>query len=199
MERVGRISSENPSSPRAARDCTLEETVDPIETFGVQLMPLLHQSSATRAVQVITAVSLLVLILVAVVGSRPVAAQDAKKPAATASDNSPVARGRYIVEDVAMCGTCHTPRKPNGELDRSRWLAGAPVPYLPVQPDSNWPAVAPRLAGAPPASSAGMVTLLMTAVWIDGKPLKDPMPKFHMTRADAEAVLAYLKSLPANK
>ena len=40
-----------------------------------------------------------------------------------------------------------------------------------------------------------MITLLTTAVWTSGQPLKDPMPKFHMTRADAEAVLAYLKAL----
>ena len=169
-----------------------------MEIFGVQLMPFLCRSSAKRVVQVFTVVSLLALTFVLVLGSRPIAAQDAKKPAA-ASDNSPVARGRYIVENVAMCGTCHTPRKPNGDLDHSRWLAGASVPYLPVQPNSDWPAVAPRLAGAPPTSSAGMVILLTTAVWVDGKPLRDPMPKFHMTPADAEAVLAYLKSLPANK
>ena len=94
-----------------------------------------------------------------------------------------------------MCGTCHTPRKPNGELDRSHWLAGAPVPYLPAHPERNWPLQAPRLAGLPPANDAAMITLLTTAVWTDGKPLRDPMPKFHMTRADAEAVLAYLKSI----
>jgi mono/diheme cytochrome c family protein len=40
-----------------------------------------------------------------------------------------------------------------------------------------------------------MITLLTTAVWIDGKPLRAPMPRFHMTRADAEAVVAYLRSL----
>jgi mono/diheme cytochrome c family protein len=162
-------------------------------------MPFPCRSSAKRAVQLISVVSLLVLSLVLVLAFRPIAAQDTKKPAATASDNSAVARGRYIVEDVAMCGTCHTPRKPNGDLDHSRWLAGASVPYLPVEPNSNWPAVAPRLAGAPPTSNAGMIILLTTAVWVDGKPLKDPMPKFHMTPADAEAVLAYLKSLPASK
>jgi len=37
--------------------------------------------------------------------------------------------------------------------------------------------------------------LLTTGVWITGKPLRDPMPKFHMAPADAEAVVAYLKSL----
>jgi mono/diheme cytochrome c family protein len=131
-------------------------------------------------------------------GSHNATAQEPKKVAAlvqAAGGGDSVARGKYIVEDVAMCGTCHTPRLPDGQLDRSRWLAGAPVPYLSARPVSKWPINAPRLAGTPPANDAGMITLLMTAVWIDGKALDDPMPKFHMTRADAEAVLAYLKSL----
>jgi hypothetical protein len=55
--------------------------------------------------------------------------------------------------------------------------------------------IVPRIAGLPPASNEGMITLLTTGIWITGKPLRDPMPKFHMTVADAEAVLAYLKSL----
>ncbi len=124
-------------------------------------------------------------------GSHSTAAQEAK----TASGGGDVARGKYIVEDVAMCGTCHTPRSSNGQLDSGRWLAGASVPYLPAQPTSNWPIQAPRIAGRPPATDAQMITLLTTAVWTNGEPLRDPMPKFHMTRADAEAVLAYLKSL----
>jgi mono/diheme cytochrome c family protein len=119
----------------------------------------------------------------------------AQEPKAAASGGGDVARGKYLVEDVAMCGTCHTPRLSNGQLDQSRWLAGASVPYLPAQPTSNWPIQAPRIAGRPPATDAAMITLLTTAVWTNGEPLKDPMPKFHMTRADAEAVLAYLKSL----
>ena len=127
-------------------------------------------------------------------GAQHVVAQDAKKALAT-GDTALVARGQYIVEGVAVCGNCHTPRKPNGELDRSRWLAGAPVPYLPARPTSDWPSVAPRLAGLPPTSNAGMVTLLTTGVWVTGKPLRDPMPHFQMTRADAEAIVAYLKSL----
>jgi mono/diheme cytochrome c family protein len=130
-------------------------------------------------------------------GPQVTAAQEAKRlaPSQVAGGGDLVARGKYIVEDVAMCGTCHTPRLPNGQLDRSRWLAGAPVPYLPAQPTSDWPILAPRLAGAPPATDVGMITLLTTAVWTSGQPLKDPMPKFHMTPADAQAVVAYLKAL----
>jgi mono/diheme cytochrome c family protein len=129
--------------------------------------------------------------------SRLSVAQD-NKTAAASNSGGDVARGKYLVEDVAMCGTCHTPRLANGTLDRSRWLAGASVPYLPAQPTNDWPILAPRLAGNPPATNAGMVTLLTTAVWTNGKPLRDPMPKFHMTKADAEAVVAYLRSLNVN-
>jgi len=127
------------------------------------------------------------------------ATQEAKPAAKASGEAGPVARGRYIVQDVAMCGTCHTPRRADGQLDHSRWLAGASVPYLPAQPTADWPTVAPRLAGLPPTSNAGMITLLTTGIWITGKPLRDPMPQFHMTQADAEAVLAYLKSLPAGQ
>ena len=142
----------------------------------------------------------LVAILIPAV-PRPGFAQDAKKSpvtqsaAAGASTGGDAARGKYIVEDVAMCGTCHTPRRTDGQLDRSRWLMGASVPYLPAQPTSDWPINAPRLAGTPPATNAQMVTLLTTAIWTNGQQLRDPMPKFHMTRADADAVVAYLRSL----
>jgi mono/diheme cytochrome c family protein len=124
-------------------------------------------------------------------------AQEAKKAPAPKPGiaGSDVARGQYLVEGVAMCATCHTPRLANGQLDRNRWLAGAPVPYQPSQARANWPTVAPRIAGLTPTSMEGMVKLLTTGIWIDGKQLRDPMPKFAMTKADAEAVVAYLKSV----
>ena len=33
-----------------------------------------------------------------------------------------VNRGRYIVEDVAVCSQCHTPRNGAGGLERGQWL-----------------------------------------------------------------------------
>jgi mono/diheme cytochrome c family protein len=141
--------------------------------------------------------SVVALALLTISGSQLAAAQDSKKPSAASATGGgeSVARGKYIVEEVAMCGNCHTPRLPDGELDRSRPLAGASNPYLPARPNSDWPINCPRLAGTPPASNEGMVTLLTTGVWITGQPLRDPMPKFHMTRSDAEAVVSYLRSL----
>lgn len=37
-------------------------------------------------------------------------------------------RGRYLVEGLGHCGECHTPRGALGGMDRSRWLAGGPIP-----------------------------------------------------------------------
>ena len=38
------------------------------------------------------------------------------------------ARGRYLVEALAHCAECHTPRDAMGGLDTSRWMQGAPNP-----------------------------------------------------------------------
>jgi mono/diheme cytochrome c family protein len=106
-----------------------------------------------------------------------------------------VARGKYLVENVAMCGQCHTPRNGNGELDQSRKLQGSSVFLQPPYPDPNWPINAPRIGGNPPASDADMIKLLTTGIWTNGKTLRFPMMPFRMNEADAKAVVAYLKSL----
>ena len=108
---------------------------------------------------------------------------------------SAVARGKYLVEGVAMCGTCHTPSDGGGKPDRARWLQGSSVPYMPAQPSTDWPISAPRIGGTPPADDADMVKLLTTGIWTTGNHLRLPMPQFRMDRTDAEAVVAYLKSV----
>src|ERR1022692_1540290 len=105
-----------------------------------------------------------------------------------------VARGKYLIEDVAVCGQCPTPRDSKGNLDRTR-LQASSAPYLRERPDMDWPINAPRIGGTPPASDADMIKLLTTGIWIDGKRLRLPMPQFRMDRGDAEAVVAYLKSV----
>jgi mono/diheme cytochrome c family protein len=151
-------------------------------------------TSAPR--RLIAGLSIATLLLLIIGRPHPTTAQETKQGAAKNSgDATVIARGKYIVEGVAACGECHTPRKQDGELDYSRWLAGAPVPYLSARPEPDWPIVAPRLAGSPPASDAQMITLLTTGMWVNGKPLRSPMPRFRMTHSDAEAVVAYLKSL----
>jgi len=119
-----------------------------------------------------------------------------QRPASEAGKSGgDVARGKYLVESVAMCGQCHTPRDSNGNVDRSHWLQGAPILWVPANASSsNWPLTAPRIGGNPPASDADMVKLLTTGIWTTGKPLRFPMMPFRMTEADAKAVVAYLKA-----
>jgi mono/diheme cytochrome c family protein len=111
------------------------------------------------------------------------------------SNENRVARGKYIVEGVAMCGMCHTPRTDSGEIDRGHWLDGAAVWLLPAHPSGNWPLKAPRIAGTPPANDEDLIRLLTTGVWSDGTHLRPPMPQFRMSREDADAVVAYLRTL----
>lgn len=121
-----------------------------------------------------------------------------RRPASSESNASQIARGKYIVEDVAMCGTCHTPRDDSGEIDQALWLDGAALWLLPAHPTADWPLKAPRLAGSPAASDEELVRLLTTGIWKTGGHLKSPMPQFRMSQADAEAVVAYLHSLTAH-
>jgi mono/diheme cytochrome c family protein len=129
----------------------------------------------------------------------PAAAQD--KPGANAKGaatggQSAIERGRYIVENVAMCELCHTPRTETGDPDRGHWLGGGPAQLRPSYPSPYWAIVEPRIAGRPPGTDADFIKLLTTGISRTGNPPNPPMPPFRMTRADAEAVLAYLKSLP---
>jgi mono/diheme cytochrome c family protein len=48
-----------------------------------------------------------------------------------------VARGKYIVDGVAICGQCHTLRTSSADLDRARWLEGAPLWLEPAAPTED--------------------------------------------------------------
>ena len=139
-------------------------------------------------------VVILGLATLSVSGRQQASSQDRER-VASGSKESQIARGKYIVEGVAMCGMCHKPRTGSGEVDSVRQLDGASVWLLPAHPTQNWPLKAPRIAGTPPASDEDMIRLLMTGVWTDGSHLRPPMPQFRMSRQDAESVVAYLRSL----
>jgi mono/diheme cytochrome c family protein len=106
-----------------------------------------------------------------------------------------IERGKYIVENVAMCERCHTPRDGNGNAERSNWLKGGPIQLTQTYPTPTWATREPRIAGAPPGTDEEFIILMTTGVSRTGAPPNLPMPPFRMTRQDAEAVLAYLKSL----
>jgi mono/diheme cytochrome c family protein len=120
------------------------------------------------------------------------AAQDSSIPGPSAR----AGQGKYIVDQVAMCAECHTPRDPDGRLRRAEYLKGAPVPVkAPPFPQMKWAVKAPAIAGLPGYSPEQAIRLLTEGITADGRTPYPPMPQFRFTRSDAEAVVAYLKSL----
>ena len=121
------------------------------------------------------------------------------KQTAPSTDKSQIERGRYLVEDVAMCGECHTPRDAQGELNRNAWLQGAPIWIMPVRRIPNWAESAPPLAGFPSFTEEEGERVLEQGIGPEGETLRPPMHIYHMAPADAKAIIAYLKSLPLSK
>jgi mono/diheme cytochrome c family protein len=105
-------------------------------------------------------------------------------------------RGEYLVERVGMCSDCHSPRDPSGQFIRSAWLGGAPIEVTPIHPVPGWARYAPQLAGLPAHyTEAALAAFLETGVRPDGFQAGAPMPPYRFSRPDAEAIVAYLRSL----
>jgi len=107
-------------------------------------------------------------------------------------------RGRYIVEHVGMCVDCHSPRNERGEFVKEEWLQGAPLKFKPVV-EMPWAELAIPIAGLPTMTSDQGVHFLMTGEKPDGTHPRPPMPEYRLDREDAEAAVAYLKSLASTR
>lgn len=103
-------------------------------------------------------------------------------------------RGRYLVETLAHCAECHTPRNALGGLDTSRWMGGAPNPsgegsIPPLTPDKlTW-------------SDVDIAYYLETGFTPDfdtvGGHMVEVVDNFSQLSAeDRQAVAAYVKALP---
>jgi hypothetical protein len=106
-----------------------------------------------------------------------------------------VEHGRYLVENVAMCVECHSDRDPAGNIIEGTQFHGGPVPVRPPWPN-NWAIRAPRNAGLPGYDDDQAMRLLTEgAIGRDGRQLRPPMPRFHMSKQDAADVIAFMRSL----
>jgi len=106
-----------------------------------------------------------------------------------------IARGEYLVKAVAQCADCHTPFTPTGGFVMDKWLQGKKLEFGPLIPMPIWAATSPNIAGLPGWDDEKAVQFLMTGLAPNGQPARPPMPQYRMNRADAEAVVAYLKSV----
>ncbi|HTM10993.1 MAG TPA: cytochrome c [Verrucomicrobiae bacterium] len=117
------------------------------------------------------------------------------------SPETGVERGRYLVENVALCVDCHTPRNFMGVPERSRYLAGAktgPLGEVPnITPDKE--------TGIGAWSRNDIADLLLTGTKPDLDNVQGLMSEVveagykRMKREDALAIADYLKSIPPIK
>lgn len=110
-----------------------------------------------------------------------------------------VAYGKYLVEEVAKCAVCHTPRQESGEFDKSKWLQGATLDFQPSQEVKDWHKTSPDITPGGKLwqrwGEQGIVKFLEAGLGPRGNAADPPMPAYRLRLSDAEAIVAYLKSL----
>jgi mono/diheme cytochrome c family protein len=114
--------------------------------------------------------------------------------------DSRIERGKYLVEEVGRCQECHTPKTDAGEFDKSRWMKGATLVGVPSTPVADWHQKSPDLTSTSALwtrwGQDGFSTFLQTAKNPRGGKAGPPMPAYMLKAEDADAIAAYLKSLP---
>lgn len=116
-------------------------------------------------------------------------AQNASKP-----NPSNVARGKYLVNNVGMCADCHSARDQKGAFVEEKWLQGSPLMFQPTV-EMPWAGTAPPIAGMEGWTDQQAIRFLTTGVDKDGKQPRPPMPEYRFNKADAAAIVAFLRSL----
>ncbi|MEP6716803.1 MAG: c-type cytochrome [Terriglobia bacterium] len=110
-----------------------------------------------------------------------------------------VARGKYLVEEVAQCQSCHTPKMENGNFIKSQWMKGATMTVAPASSVSGWHSTVPDVTPAGAIwkrwGEAGMIAFLETGKTPRGGNASPPMPTYTLKHEDAEAIVAFLKTL----
>ena len=144
------------------------------------------------------------LVLAAAVARVGAAGDEPPRTAAGGADDKggQVARGKYLVHDVAHCVHCHTPATDKGEPDPARLLRGAEIPFEPRRKGGKWADMSPDITTGGLAgkwTEEQMVTFLTTGKNPDGEGPTPPMPVFRLSPGDAKAVAAYLRSVPGKK
>jgi mono/diheme cytochrome c family protein len=119
----------------------------------------------------------------------------------SASAQTPVERGSYLVNSILTCGNCHTPRGPDGmPVTEKLHAGGLPMPDEPTYTVKASNITPDRDTGIGNWSEADIKRALTQGVRPNGVPLAPIMPcAFYkvFTPGDLDAVVAYLRSVPA--
>jgi len=111
---------------------------------------------------------------------------------------TPVDRGKYLVENAAICGDCHTPNL-NGKPDASKQLKGSTLGFQPIGEIPRWHKTVPDISSASPLfqrwGEDGFKKFLETGLNPRGGSADVPMPQYRFTPEDAAAIVQYLKTV----
>jgi hypothetical protein len=131
---------------------------------------------------------------------------DAAKPDA---DTSQAERGQYIMNVLGACTFCHTPLRQDGTRDTDKLFAGVDC-FVDIDSPNfvdngnqfgciSTRNLTPDATGLKNATGEQIKNAFRNGVRTDGKMLAPIMPYwiFHnMTDADADAIVAYLRTIP---
>ncbi len=115
----------------------------------------------------------------------------------------PAVRGEYIVNHLAVCVDCHTPRLPSGALDEANLLSGAEC-FIDIDPGTDGvgclhtPNLTNHATGLMNRTDQQIKDMFLDGMRPNGDALHSVMPywQFHnMTDDDATAVVAYLRTV----
>ncbi len=120
--------------------------------------------------------------------------------ATAAQAETPLERGAYLVRTIAACGNCHTPKNQDWSEQTGKLLAGGFVIDLPP-----FTAIAPNITpdketGIGNWTDQQIVRAIREGIRPDESVIGPPMPfQFYRSIADrdAQAIVAYLRSVPA--
>ena len=142
---------------------------------------------------------MVIRMLAGIGGAMLAGAAVAAPTAAPLVDSALLARGRYLVEVVAMCGACHTPQGADGHAAAGMALAGGSVFH-----QRGWQAVLPNITPDPETgigrwTTAEIVEAVRNGRRPDGRLIGPPMPTAmyrELSDRDANAIAAWLQQVP---
>jgi mono/diheme cytochrome c family protein len=116
-----------------------------------------------------------------------------------AAAQTPLERGKYLVEGILTCGNCHTPRGPGG-LDTARRHAGGPQVWETAEYRVHPTNITPdKQTGIGAWSTEQIKAAIRDGKRPSGQQLSPQMPSAYykiFAPADLDAVVAYMQSLP---
>ena len=119
---------------------------------------------------------------------------------APAAAQTPLERGKYLVEGILTCGNCHTPRGPGGVLDANKRHAGGPQVWETAEYRVHPSNITPDNETGIGRWTAGQIkTAIRDGRRPSGQQLSPQMPYAYykiFAPADLDAVVAYMQSLP---